>query len=254
MESKALDKFINLIELPFAGIEWDDKQYQNLDLLISDIETSTLAEIENNLFGKTILVKSDIIRYYVNIISELYYEVLCVNFRDEDYDEDDIYAPNKLVLEKIKSCSQFIIDGICVFSHQNNVNLIKIIEGNPITHLFININLYHEKIRVGMIEKGTRLNLLKEMICTPEGLDLFYYLVKNFDTKYTEHNKFSCLYRKLTADGHLSEDLKPEQFKTILKSSQFNADIKFALLSENKLSGKILKHYNILKESFYKSV
>lgn len=251
MEIKELKNLINISGIPFEGIHWDDEEYRKFDVWISDIEFSTLDEIEKNLFGKTILEKTDVIRRYVSAIGEINYNILWVNFDDDD--EKDIYAVNHLALEKVKYCYQFIIDGICTLSYQNNINLIKILEDNPTTHGMLNIDVYNEKIKTSAIEKGSKLNLLKANILTAEGFDLFEYLLKNFDEKYTNHNKFSCLYILLSVDGHLNKDLRPEQFKSIIKASPFNIGIKFSLYNENELSSKIKKHYETLKNAFYKS-
>lgn len=172
---------------------------------------------------------------------------------DADDDERDIYAVNKLALDKIKLCFQNIIDGICILSYQYNINLIKIIEDNPVTCNKFNLSVYYEKIKESLIKKGSKSNLLTANILTPEGLALFQYLMTNFDSKYSPHNKFSCLFRLMSKDGHFSKDLKPEQFKSILKASPYNVDIKFSLLTESQISSKILKHYELLKKLFYQS-
>jgi hypothetical protein len=112
MKIKELNNLINISGIPFEDIHWDDEEYKKFDVWISDIECSTLVEIEENLFGKTILEKTDVIRRYVNAIGEVNYNILWVNFDDKK----DIYAVNHLALEKVKYCYQFIIDGICTLS------------------------------------------------------------------------------------------------------------------------------------------
>lgn len=261
METNELNKLIDISYLPFNGIEWDDEKYKQLDDYLADIETLTLEEIDKNLIGKTILEKNDVIRKYVSNIEEIKSNILSVIFDDDDADdaddadddERDIYAVNKLALDKIKLCFQNIIDGICILSYQYNINLIKIIEDNPVTCNKFNLSVYYEKIKESLIKKGSKSNLLTANILTPEGLALFQYLMTNFDSKYSPHNKFSCLFRLMSKDGHFSKDLKPEQFKSILKASPYNVDIKFSLLTESQISSKILKHYELLKKLFYQS-
>lgn len=238
-----LEKSVDIIGVLFEPIDWNESELNNLNKYIRVLEESFNQEIQSNMFGKNLMEKNDIIRICINKIGEVFDNFIWINF-DED---EDI---NAIILNRIKRFFQFLIDIICTISSQNNINLIKIVDGNPTIADKLDFSIYYSKNIELTLALKTNKSALELSFLTPEAPRLFDYLLSNFDTKFSDHNKFSCIYRLMIEDGFLECDLKSERFKFLLKSVYKINNINFFLKSRSELSLKIINHYNSLKNSF----
>ena len=93
---------------------------------------------------------------------------------------------------------------------------------------------------------------LKSEFSSIEAYELFIYVIEKFNSSYSDHNKFSCIYRIMIDEGYINKDLRPEHFKRLIMSEYKKITIKFSLLQKYELSKKIIKHYENLKSDFLK--
>lgn len=238
-----LEESVAIIEVMFEPIEWDESELKNLDMCIRVLEESFNQEIQSNIFGKTRLDKQDLIKIYINNIGEVLYNVIWVNYEDDE-------ELNLTVFDRIKDFYQFLIDILCRISYQNNINLPNIIDENPVISNKINLGVYYSINRENILNSKTKIKVLESYFLNSESKDLFNHLVENFDSSYSSHNKFSCIYRLMIEDGFMDSNLKSENFKMIIKSVLKIDDINFSIKSKKELSSKIIKHYNHLKNTF----
>jgi hypothetical protein len=238
-------KIINLWEIIFEPIDWDEEEFSKLEDFILECENHFQDEMSQNLFGKTSVEKEDILKIYFGNIAKIYYDILSVVFDDDE--------PKNIVINKIKESFQFIIDIICDYSLENDINLIKIVEDNKY-YCVLNIGYYYNKLKELQIEKGTKLTRLKSEFLHTDGYYLFEYLIDNFDKKTSNDNKFSCIYRMMVHDGFLSPTLKPEEYKNILSSEHFKITLKFSINQKGNLSQKIINQYELIKSKYFDSL
>jgi hypothetical protein len=243
MNFEKLNILIDISGLAFEPKDWDESKLSKLDLLLDKLESEISEEIINNLFGKNFIEKEDVIKLYLEQIADVNYRILIVDF--DDADEDEI---NKNVLEKIKASYQYVINFICTTSIRNDINIIKISQINNYIK-YLDLTYYFDEIKELNLEKGTKKSKLKSEFTSIESYDLFIFIIDNFSKSYSAHYKFSCVYRMMQEDGFISNDFKPEHFKRLI-ISEYNVSIKFFLLTKDKLSKKIIKHYQTLKSDF----
>lgn len=239
-----LNILIEISELIFEPEDWGMDELSKLDLTLDTLENKTSEEISNNLFGKNFIEKEDIIKIYLEKIADINYNIFLVNFDDADGD-----IINKIILEKIKETYQFIINFICTTAIRNNIDIIKLIEINKYIS-YLDLRWYKSELKELNLEKGTNKLKLKSIFSSIEAYELFIYIVDNFNSSYSDHNKYSCIYRMMIYDGYISKDFRPEHFKRLIISEYKNIAIDFFLINENALSKKIIKHYQSLKSNY----
>jgi hypothetical protein len=243
MNLEKLNILINLPELIFEPEHWDEGKLLKLDFSLDKLESEIFQEIMNNLFGKNFIEKDDIIKLYLEQIADVSYRILSLDF--DDADEDEI---NKNVLEKIKASYQSVINFICTTSIRNDINIIKISQINKYIS-YLDLTYYFDELKELNLEKGTNKEKLKSEFSSTDSYELFIFIVDYFDKSYSDHNKFSCIYRMMIKDGFIDENLKPEHFRRLI-ISEHKATIEFFLLTIDTLSKKIIKHYHSLKSDY----
>ena len=220
-----------------------------LNLEIEEIRIKISEELDKNLFGQHELKKHDTIVHYLVPISKIKTEVLSIS------DLSDLENGN-IALKKINDLFQYIIDTICSICLQYTINLKKIVELNHyIENEKLDFSIYYNEIlnqnRQNIIEQKTYSKKLIESFVDDIHLEFFEYLILNFDECFSDHNKYSCIYRLMITDNYLDSSLKAEMFKNILKNSRYKPKIEHSLFTEAQLSKKIIKHYNDLKVKFW---
>jgi len=239
-----LNILIEILELIFEPEDLSMDELSKLDLTLNVLENKISEEISNNLFGKNFIEKEDLIKIYLEKIADVNYNIFIVNY--DDADEDEV---NKIILEKIKETYQFIINFICTTAIRNNIDIIKLSKVNNYIS-YLDLRLYTNEIKELNLEKGTNKLKLKSEFSSIEAYELFIYIIDNFNSSYSDHNKYSCIYRMMVYDGYISKDFRPEHFKRLIISEYKNIAIDFFLINENALSKKIIKHYQSLKSNY----
>lgn len=252
MNFKNLDTLIYYIEYIFDHHYWNETVHSNLGNELIELENKIEKEIISNLFGKNTIEKEDVIKTYINNIGEINFHVFLTKF-DEVVDVDDP-TEDRFIFDKLKESYQYIIDIIGHISIRENIDLIKIVDNNPITKGYLNIDIYRNDYNELVIQKGTKQNKFISEFTSKDAYNLFEYLIKNFDKKYSDHNKASCIYRMMINEGLLSNDLKAEKFRSYIKTDAYNTNSDFFLLTEDKLSKKIIKHYQLIKSKYFESL
>lgn len=247
MNFENLNILIEILELIFEPADWDKDELSKLELTLELLESEISDEITNNLFGKNFIEKEDVIKFYLEKIADVNYRIFSADF--DDTDDDGYNEINKNVLEKIKETYQFIINFICTTAIRNNIDLIKLSEIN-IYISYLDLSWYDDELKELNLEKGTNKLKLKSEFSSIDAYELFIYIIDNFNISYSDHNKFSCIYRMMIVDGYISKDFRPEHFKRLIISEYKNTDIDFSLTNENALSKKIIKHYQSLKSDY----
>lgn len=250
MKDNILGEVLQL-SLDIFHINWDETQLKILDWEIEDLKNEIFEEIEENLLGKHLILKEDYLVIYITYLSNLQDKILSVNLKDFDFAENCDKAQ-----EKIIHFYQEIVDFICHECITHGIDLKKIVDRNHYALDNIDISIFENEFAESKLK--SRLStmdsekILRDQFSNPEYYDLFNHLVNNFNKKYSDHNKYSCIYRLMIEDGFLSNDLKPERFKQILEKKPFEIKITFFLKTKNDLSKKIKMHYHELKNIFLK--
>ena len=250
MKDNILDGVLQL-SLDIFNTNWDETQLKILDWEIQDLKKEIQEEIEENLIGKHLIFKEDYVKIYLTNLSNLHDKILSLNIKDFEFAENCDKAQ-----EKIIHFYQEIVDFICTECLTHGIDLKKIVDNNHYTFNNIDISIFENEIAESKLK--SRLStmdsekILKDQFSNPEYYAFFNYLVNNFDKKYSDHNKYSCIYRLMIEDEFISNDLRPERFKQILEKKPFEIEITFFLKTKNDLSKKIKMHYYELKNIFLK--
>lgn len=244
-----LKKIINLPISIHNEIEWGIDDFEELDEEIKFINDNFHDELEVNLLGQNHLIKNDIIRHYTVSISHIINNVF-VDYSEVEssFFKDEVIFPNIEALKKIQECYINTIDIICFICINNSIDLNKIVNENHITNGVFITETFNDYIRKSSLEKDKLETNFKNFFIN-DGFVFYTYLNENFDKKYKEHNKYSCIYRLMCEDKFI-EDLRPEQFKRYVNRSLNEKEIKFSLKQRYDLSESIKKHYYELKTKY----
>jgi hypothetical protein len=241
MNENSLNHALFLAVEIFDGTIWTDQNLEILDWEIEDILNDILDELNENLIGQNLIYKEDVIRIYISTLAKIYDEILTIHVSNDD----ELNNCNKAI-NKVKNLYQKIIDTICGICIINSINLKKIVDLNHYSFSNIDISIYNEEI------ENSKLNLNQLVKKTKSNIQAYFTdLLNNFNIKFSNHNKFSCVYRLMLKDGFITDEFRPERLKSLLRRPPYGIKIDFYLKRESDLSKIIVKHYNDLKEIFF---
>lgn len=240
------EKIIEIPNLIFEELDWRNEDFENLEKDLHLLEKGFRDEISQNLFGKSELVKKDLIKLYINEISEIYHNYLLAKF---EIDESDSIR----LVEIFKSFFQDIIDVICLDCVKYSIDLEYIISNSLTSSSILNFDVYNEVLRSSLIKKSKSEEVLRNSFINSEAYDFFVFLHKNFYNK-SELTKYSCIYTKMIADKFLDVSIKPTHFKQLISKSPFNVDFKHSLKANHLIPSSAIKEYEKKKEEFLKSL
>lgn len=259
---------MNLPNLIFERLEWKNNDFNNLDEHLIECANYFREEISKNLFGLSLLEKSDLIKNYFFSISEIYHNYLSVIFEEEELgivikvtnEEDKVVEELEIVdvvedeikLVKIfKEFFQEIIDIICLECIKYNIDALSIVNENLLSNSILNLKVVYEAKKNSFLDSSMGETNLKKSFTSTQAFDFFNYLNQEFYKNKSILTKYSCIYTKMKGDKFLDNDIKPEHFKQLLSKPPYRINFTHPLKSPHATPKKASKEYEDKKLHFF---
>lgn len=247
MKHNAFEKIIEMPNLIFDGLDWNEEDFNNLNEDLSIIIKYFRDEISENLFGSSQLTKNDLIKNYFYLISEIYHNYFFVVF-----DKEEKHSIN--LLKIFKEYFQEIIDIICLECVKYNIDALSIVDENLISNSILNLHVFKEAKRNSFLETSMGITKLKNSFTSAQAFNFFNHLNNEFYKDKSDLTKYSCIYVKMQADKFIDAELTPQYFKELIGKPPYNIKIPHFLKSLNSLPKKAEQEYESKKAEFFKSL
>ncbi len=267
--------FLKITEMPnliFERLEWKDDDFNNLEEHLFVCTNYFREEISHNLFGISLLEKSDLIKNYFFSISEIYHNYLSVIFEEEEVGilvkvikvvkgkevGEEIVEIVEKVEDKIKLVKIFkeifqeIIDIICLECIRYNIDALSIVDENLLSNSILNLEVVYEAKKNSLLDSSMGETNLKKSFTSKQAFDFFNYLNQEFYKNKSILTKYSCIYTKMKGDKFLDNDIKPEHFKQLLSKPPYRINFTHPLKSLHVIPKIASNEYEEKKLLFFR--
>jgi hypothetical protein len=267
MNHSAFFKIIEMPNLIFERLEWKDDDFNNLVEHLFVCTKYFREEISHNLFGLSLLEKSDLIKNYFFSISEIHHNYLSVIFEEEEVgilvkvvneegEEEELEIVEKVedkikVVKIFKETFQEIIDIICFECIRYNIDALSIVDENLLSNSILNLKVFYEAKKNSLLDSSMGETNLKKSFTSKQAFDFFNYLNQEFYKSKSLLTKYSCIYTKMKGDKFLDNDIKPEHFKQLLGKPPYRIIFPHPLKSLHVIPKRACKEYEEKKLLFF---
>lgn len=247
MNTKILDKVLNLIYLFEEESEWENFNVSGFDFF-ETYHKDLYDELNQNLFGKSIHYKEDVIKHY------LFNSYLIFKTLESIKNDNDLYNKNISTYNFIKNEFEGIIRIIINNCISFGIDFTLIVQNLKIPKKTIDMDYYErQKLYFGISTSDLILDNNVYIFKDSKSYELFLYHYTINKNKTTYGAEISYLYRIMYKEGLIKKFCRPEIFRNWLLENNFkNTNFSLKTFHSPETDKKYIL-YKESKERFFKT-